>query len=112
MLHERIMSFVGLLVMIGIAYLLSDSRKKVNTKTVLTGVGLQLIFGILILKTPWGKSSFEAIKEFFVQILNFTNSGSDFVFGGLKNFQKVGFVFATFVLPTIIFMSSMVPNII
>ena len=107
MLRERIMSFVGLLVMIGIAYLLSDSRKKINKKTVLTGVGLQLMFGILILKTPWGKSSFEAIKEFFVQILNFTNSGSDFVFGGLKNFQKVGFVFATFVLPTIIFMSSL-----
>ncbi|MEE2743918.1 MAG: NupC/NupG family nucleoside CNT transporter [Bdellovibrionota bacterium] len=107
MLRERIMSFVGLLVMIGIAYLLSDSRKKINKKTVLTGVGLQLLFGILILKTPWGKSSFEAIKEFFVQILNFTNSGSDFVFGGLKNFQKVGFVFATFVLPTIIFMSSL-----
>ena len=107
MLRERIMSFVGLLVMIGIAYLLSDSRKKINKKTVLTGVGLQLLFGVLILKTPWGKSSFEAIKEFFVQILNFTNSGSDFVFGGLKNFQKVGFVFATFVLPTIIFMSSL-----
>ena len=107
MLRERIMSFVGLLVMLGIAYLLSDSRKKINKKTVLTGVGLQLTFGILILKTPRGQSSFEAIKEFFVQILNFTNSGSDFVFGGLKNFQKVGFVFATFVLPTIIFMSSL-----
>ncbi|MDC0253608.1 NupC/NupG family nucleoside CNT transporter [Bacteriovoracales bacterium] len=107
MLRERLMSFVGLLVMIGIAYLFSDSRKKINKKTVLTGVGLQLLFGVLILKTPWGQSSFEAIKEFFVQILNFTNSGSDFVFGGLKNFQKVGFVFATFVLPTIIFMSSL-----
>jgi CNT family concentrative nucleoside transporter len=107
MLRERIMSVVGLLVMIGVAYLFSESRKKVKTKTVITGVLLQLVFGLLILKTPWGKSSFEGIKEFFVQILNFTNAGSDFVFGGLKDFKKVGFVFATFVLPTIIFMSAL-----
>ena len=107
MLRERVVSLVGLLVMVGIAYLLSDSKEKVNKKTILTGIGLQLLFGFLILKTPWGKSSFEWIKQFFVQILDFTNAGSDFVFGGLKDFQKVGFVFATFVLPTIIFMSAL-----
>ena len=107
MVKERIVSIIGLLVMNGIAYLLSDSKEKINKKTIFSGIALQLLFGFLILKTPWGKASFEFIKEFFVQILNFTDAGSNFVFGGLKDFQKVGFVFATFVLPTIIFMSAL-----
>jgi CNT family concentrative nucleoside transporter len=105
--EQRFISLVGLFVMILIAYLLSSSKKHIRWKTVLTGITLQIVFGLLILKTNFGKEVFETAKVFFNSVLNNTQAGSDFVFGGLVDFKRVGFVFATFVLPTIIFMSAL-----
>ncbi|MBL6988528.1 MAG: NupC/NupG family nucleoside CNT transporter [Bacteriovoracaceae bacterium] len=104
---SRFISILGLFVMIGVAYLFSVDRKKINWKTVISGVLLQVVFGILILKTQTGQSVFEGARNFFSSILAYTNEGSKFVFGGLVEIPKVGFVFATMVLPTIIFMSSL-----
>ncbi|MEX1099158.1 MAG: Na+ dependent nucleoside transporter N-terminal domain-containing protein, partial [Bacteriovoracaceae bacterium] len=104
---ERLMSLVGLFAMIGIAYGLSSSRKSIKWKTVIMGVVLQAVFGLLILKTPFGREFFSIIKEGFNSILAFTNEGSEFVFGGLADPSKFGFVFAFMVLPTIIFMSAL-----
>lgn len=104
---ERFMSLVGLFVMIAIAYALSTSRKNVKWKTVVMGVLLQVIFGLLILKTPMGREFFSVIKEGFNAILAFTNEGSKFIFGDLSNPGKYGFFFAFIVLPTIIFMSAL-----
>ena len=104
---ERMISIVGLLSMVLIAFLLSDDRKKINWRTVLSGIVLQIVFGLLILKTNAGMSVFEGARQFFAGILNFTNEGSNFVFGSLNNPAKVGFVFAFMVLPTIIFMSAL-----
>lgn len=104
---DRLMSLVGLLVMIGIAYAFSTSKKNIKWRTVLTGLGLQLAFALIILKTPYGRDVFEGAKDAFNALLSFTNEGSAFLFGSLTRFDKVGFVFATMVLPTIIFMSSL-----
>src|SRR5690554_4994186 len=104
---ERFMSLVGLGVMIAIAYGLSTSRKNIKWKTVLTGIFLQITFGLLILKTPFGRQFFDVIKNAFNAILAFTNEGSAFIFGDLANPAKFGFFFAFMVLPTIIFMSSL-----
>lgn len=104
---DQFISFFGLIVFIAIAYGLSSNRKFINWKTVLTGIGLQIIFGLFILKTPIGFQVFDLAKDFFQAILNYTNQGSRFIFGSLSDTQKVGFVFATMVLPTIIFMSSL-----
>ncbi len=93
--------------MVLIAYLFSEDRKKINWRTVLSGLLLQVFFGLIILKTGFGRGLFEGAREFFAGILNFTNEGSSFVFGSLNDVSKVGFVFATMVLPTIIFMSSL-----
>lgn len=101
------MSFVGLFAMVGVAFALSTSRKQIKWKTVLMGILLQVIFGLLILKTPWGREFFAVIKEGFNAILAFTNEGSKFVFGSLSDPSKFGWIFATMVLPTIIFMSSL-----
>jgi concentrative nucleoside transporter, CNT family len=103
----RLMSFVGLLSMVLIAYLFSTNRKAVNWRTIIMGVLLQIVLGLFILKLPFGREIFEFARQLFTGILNFTNEGSKFVFGGLTDFSKVGFVFATMVLPTIIFMSSL-----
>jgi CNT family concentrative nucleoside transporter len=87
--------------------LLSDNKKQINWRTVGSGILLQVVFGLIILKTSFGMSIFEGARQFFAGILNFTNEGSNFVFGSLNNSSKVGFVFAFMVLPTIIFMSSL-----
>ncbi len=104
---EKFMSLVGLAVMIAIAYGFSSSKKNIKWKTVLTGISLQLLFGLLILKTPFGMTIFDGAREVFNGILNYTNEGSSFIFGSLTNVPKSGFIFAFLVLPTIIFMSSL-----
>lgn len=104
---ERLMSLVGLVVMIAIAYGLSTSRKDIKWKTVGMGIALQLIFAVLILKTPFGKDAFDFIKHGFNSVLAFTMEGSAFLFGPLTKPEKSGWIFATMVLPTIIFMSSL-----
>lgn len=104
---ERFMSFVGLVVMVLIAYGLSTSRKNIKWKTVLSGLALQVALGLLILKTPVGRHVFEAAKDAFGAVLAFTNEGSGFVFGNLIKPEKNGFIFAVMVLPTIVFMSSL-----
>lgn len=105
---ERLISFIGLLTMVAIAYAMSTSRKSIRWKTVLMGIALQVVFGLLILKTPFGKQFFVMIKEGFNSLLGFTNQGSEFVFGKLANpSANFGMIFAFFVLPTIIFMSSL-----
>jgi concentrative nucleoside transporter, CNT family len=104
---ERIISLVGLVVFLGIAYALSTSRKDIRWQTVFFGVVLQLIFGVLILNTAAGRFVFERAKDAFNAILSFTNEGSAFVFGSLADPTNLGFVFATMVLPTIIFMSAL-----
>lgn len=104
---DKLMSLVGLFVMIGVSYALSSSRKSIRWKTVITGIILQLVFGLLILKTPFGRSVFDGAKEVFNGILSYTSEGSSFIFGGLTDVPKSGFIFAFLVLPTIIFMSSL-----
>ena len=93
--------------MIAIAYGLSTSRKKIKWKTVRNGVLLQVIFGLIILKTDFGQGLFEGIKIFFTATLNYTHEGSRFIFGSLTDMTKMGFVFATMVLPTIVFFGSL-----
>ena len=104
---ERFISLFGLLLMLFIAYLCSENKRKINWRTVISGVLLQTLFGLIILKTSVGHQVFEGAREFFAGILNFTNEGSNFVFGNLNNPGKMGFIFAFMVLPTIIFMSSL-----
>ena len=96
---EKLMSLIGLLVMVAIAYALSTSRKHIKWKTILTGLGLQLLFGLFILKTPFGVTVFDSAREAFQSILDYTNEGSKFVFGSLTDVPKSGFIFAFLVLP-------------
>lgn len=104
---EKFISFIGLIVMVGIAFLLSNNKKKINWRTVISGILLQIIFGVLILKTGFGRAIFEGAKDFFTGVLDYTNEGSKFVFGSLTDVSKFGFIFAILVLPTILFMSSL-----
>ena len=83
----------GLGLLIGIAFLLSNNKKKINWRLVVSGFVLQIIFAILILRgdslrqfffpLAWPKDFFNGVSYVFVLILNFTTEGAKFVFGNL-----------------------------
>jgi len=98
----RFISFFGIFFFIGLAWLISEDRKKVNFKIVGYGIGLQLAFALFILKTPPGEIIFAFLNRIFIKMLDFTNEGAEFVFGGLL--KEWSFAFS--ILPTIIFFSS------
>ncbi len=104
---ERFISLIGLFVMVAIAFALSSDRKKINWRTVISGIALQIFLGVIILKTSFGVSVFEGARAFFTSILSYTNEGSAFIFGPLMDEARFGFIFFVMVLPTIIFMSSL-----
>lgn len=104
---ERLLSLFGLFAIIGIAYALSSHRKAISWRIVITGLVLQFTFAILILKTGPGQFVFKWTGDRVTELLGFTQVGSGFIFGSLvQNVQGFGFIFAFQVLPTIIFVSS------
>ena len=99
---------LGLVVLIGIAYLFSINRQAINWRLVGTGIGLQILFALLILKTEPGFLLFETIGNGFATLLEFTYDGSEFIFGPLgRPGEENGVIFAFQVLPTIIFFASL-----
>lgn len=105
---EKLISFFGLIVMITAAWGMSENKKAIQWRTVITGVLLQIVFGLVILKTDFGRNIFDSIGKGFNAILGFTAEGAKFLFGNLATpSESLGFIFATMVLPTIIFMSAL-----
>ena len=103
----NIAAFIGVVVCVGIAYLFSTNRKAINWRTVLWAFALQLIFALLILKTPQGKVVFNYLNDIILKVLNFQQKGAEMVFGGLASSEKFGYIFAFQVIPTIIFFSAL-----
>ena len=99
---ERLISLLGLFVMLGLAWLMSSNRRQIKPRIVIGGVLLQVVFAVLILKTESGRWLFERLGEFFSTVQQFTDVGASFVFG--KGFAEHYIAFK--VLPTIIFFSS------
>ena len=99
---------LGMMVLILISFLFSSNRKAINWKTVGIGLSLQLLIAFGVLKVPLVQYGFEKIGKVFVSILDFTRSGSQFLFEGLVvDMDTFGFIFAFQVLPTIIFFSAL-----
>src|SRR5688500_5968536 len=106
--------FLGILILISIAYFLSSHRKKIDWKLVGAGIFLQILIALLVLKLPLVRNGFDAIGSGFVKFLSFASFGAQFLFGDLaKNSDAVensrhslGFLFAFQALPTVIFFSS------
>ncbi len=98
---------LGMLALLAIAFLFSNNRKAINWKTVAIGIGAQLVLAIGVLKIGFVQSAFEFIGGLFVLVLDFTQSGSEFLLGGVMNIDSYGFIFLFQVLPTIIFFSAL-----
>ncbi|WP_452223265.1 nucleoside transporter C-terminal domain-containing protein [Lacinutrix chionoecetis] len=98
---------LGMITLICVAFLFSSNRKDINWKTVGLGLALQLIIAIGVLKVGFIKSAFEFVGKGFIEILSYTQAGSEFLFGGMLDVNSFGFIFAFQVLPTIIFFSAL-----
>lgn len=110
----KFVSFLGLIVMVAFAWLCSLNRKKFPWRTVFCGIGLQFIFGWLILKTSGGAALFDFAQRAVTRLIGFADEGAKMVFGPLANgtllAEKFGpgnsFIFIVTVTATIILVSA------
>lgn len=108
---NQLIGIIGIVVLLAIAYAISENRKEINYRTVFWGLGLQIIFAILILKTPIGRPIFSYVDKIISKLISFADKGSEFVFS--SQVDKVGFhpafeSIAFRLLPTIIFFSALI----
>ena len=97
----------GLAVLIGIAWVFSNNKSRIDWKLVGTGVFLQIAFAYFVLLTPYGNAIFDAMGKAFVTLLGFTNAGSAMIFGEMSKPDKFGFIFVFHALPTVIFFAAL-----
>jgi CNT family concentrative nucleoside transporter len=126
-LAARLVGLIGLAVMIGLAVLLSYDRRRIPWRLVAIGLGIQLVFGLIVLKFGPGRAFFDIIGRAVTGLLAFQEQGARFVFGNLVQsnvpvgtpgvggaldttagfIANTGAYFAFNVLPTIIFFSAL-----
>ncbi len=109
---ERFTGFIGLAVILGIAFLFSNNRKAINYRLVLSGLALQVLIAILVLKVPPVTRFFQLLGKGMQKIEMFAKQGADFVYGGISAVDYKGevvnystphvFVFAFNITSTII----------
>lgn len=118
---ERLVGVLGIAAMLALAYAMSYDRRRINWRLVASGIGLQAVFGVLVLKTEAGRAIFGRIGELITALLGFQEQGARFVFGNLVQSSvpvsgggaspgmvaETGAYFAFNVLPTIIFFSAL-----
>lgn len=102
---DYIRGFIGIIILIVVAFLFSANKKSVDWRLVGIGIVLQIIFGFLITKVGFVADIFSSISKAFVKFLSFSENGAMFIFGDLAT-DTFGFIFAFKVLPTIIFFST------
>lgn len=113
---ERFTGILGIGLILGIAYLMSNNRKAINYRTVGMGLLLQLLLALFILKTAVGKGLFKTVGDAVTKVIDFSQEGAAFVFGPLINIPAVekafggpgGFIFFFKIIPTILFVAVLV----
>ena len=119
---QRLIGLLGVASMLAIAWLMSYDRKSINWRLIATGLGLQALFGFIVLKTEAGRAVFRVVGDAITSLLGFQEQGARFVFGNLVQsavpvtgdgatptamMAQTGAFFAFNVLPTIIFFSAL-----
>lgn len=117
LIDGRWVGLLGIMAILGTAYLMSNNRKAINWRLVISGLVLQLLMAIFVLKVPLGQQLFATVGEVITNILHFSDEGAGFVFGPLvtnpeQRLKAFGpgseYIFAFRVVPTIIFVASLV----
>ena len=111
---SSLISLLGIVVLLGIAYLLSNNRKAINFRTVFGALAIQVSLGAFILYVPIGRDALLAMANGVSKVISYGNEGIKFLFGALAGdkvfevFGGEGFIFAVRVLPVIVFFSALI----
>ncbi|GAB3643103.1 NupC/NupG family nucleoside CNT transporter [Spirosoma arcticum] len=113
---DRFTGLIGIVLILGIAYALSDNRKAINYRTVGVGLALQFGLAVFVLKTDIGRQLFQGLGYYVDRLLQKANKGAEFVFSPLVNTELLtrtfgpenSFIFFFKVIPTIIFVAVLV----
>ncbi len=101
---QRGMSLVGFFALLGIAWLASSDRRRIDPMTVVWGIALQAALGLLLLVSPLRGLLFPVMERLVELLIAWSRAGASFLFGPLLD---VGYSFALSVLPIIVFMGSL-----
>ena len=113
----NLVSFAGMFVLLGFAWLLSNNRKNMNFRVIGWGIGLQLLIAVFIFVVPGGAEVFRFVNDVVVNVLDSASAGAKFVFGPLAlapgqtndaGEKSLGFILAFQAFPTIIFFSALI----
>jgi len=113
----NLVSFAGIFVLIGLAWILSADKKNMNVKVIIWGIALQLLFALFIFVVPAGSRVFLFVNDVVVKVLDSASAGAEFVFGPLAvppgaqsetGEKSIGFILAFQAFPTIIFFSALI----
>ncbi|MDU5141228.1 MAG: NupC/NupG family nucleoside CNT transporter [Paenibacillus dendritiformis] len=105
---QYIWGLLGILGIFLIAFAFSKNRKAINPRTVIGAFAIQFIFALIVLKWEFGKKMLNYLAAGVQSIIDSTNAGIQFLFGGILGAEKAGFTFALQVLPIIIFFCSLI----
>ena len=111
---ERFTGIIGIVLIFAIAFLMSNNRKAINYRLVFSGLAIQLVLAVFILKVPAGKMIFAWLGAGVTKVLDFSHAGANFVFGPLANKIAlntafgVDTIFFFNIIPTIIFVAVLV----
>lgn len=98
----------GILVVLGLAFLLSNAKKSINYRTILVGLAIQISFAFIVLKWEAGRKGLTWFSDKVQNVIDYAGEGIGFLFGPMANAEKFGFVFAFQVLTIIIFFSALI----
>jgi len=109
LLMDILRALIGLVFLVGVGWVLSVDRRRINWPLVVKGLIFQILLALLILKVPFVAELFDFIAKVFVKVTSFAGNGVDFLLAQFGN-QKVDGAFMNFafrVLPTIVFFSAL-----
>lgn len=114
---ERFQGIFGIILILGLSWLVSNNKKRINYRLVFSGIALQVGIALLIFKVPFVQAFFSGLSKVMIKIENFAFQGASFVYGGIAveskpgsfiNYAGGGFVFAFNVTATIILVCALV----
>jgi CNT family concentrative nucleoside transporter len=113
---ERFTGLLGIVLILGVSFLMSNNRKAINYRTVGVGLLMQVLLAVFILKTEVGQNLFQWLGDSINTLLGQADKGAQFVFGSLVNRDLMikafgpgnDYIFFFKVVPTIIFVAVLV----
>ena len=106
-MNQYLLGVLGIAVIILIAVAFSSNRKAINLRVVGAAFALQAVLAFLVLKTPWGRATIQAMSDGVAELLGYATKGTEFLFGPTAS-NPLAHTFAIAALPVIIFFASLV----